>query len=239
MTLIMSVLLAATGATNLRPLIGIVSQPTVDSNGSYIAASYVKWVESAGARAVPLIMGRGQAELEEVLRGVNGLLWPGGGADIQNASSFYLRFASHLWRTALAINDGGTHFPQWGTCLGFEFVHVMVASGSLKCDYDAEDLPLALNFSARSRESRLLAGLPDALYRSMASERITQNEHGCGVPPDAYARHPALAGFFTTLATNRDREGRPFVSLVEGKSYPVYAMQAHPEKNVFEWTTGE
>ena len=41
------------------------------------------------------------------------------------------------------------------------------------------------------------------------------------------------------LATNRDREGRPFVSLVEGKSYPVYAMQAHPEKNVFEWTTGE
>jgi len=42
---------------NLRPLIGIVSQggePAPDGS-SYIAASYVKFVEAAGARAVPIL----------------------------------------------------------------------------------------------------------------------------------------------------------------------------------------
>jgi hypothetical protein len=42
---------------NLRPLIGIVSQggePAPDGH-SYIAASYIKFVEAAGARAVPIL----------------------------------------------------------------------------------------------------------------------------------------------------------------------------------------
>jgi hypothetical protein len=70
-------------AINSRPLIGILSQPgdgmtwTVtgrqmkepvpsDYKESYIAASYVKFVESGGARAVPLIYN----EPEEVLKKV-------------------------------------------------------------------------------------------------------------------------------------------------------------------------
>lgn len=42
---------------NLRPIIGILSLPSEESawNGkSYFAASYVKWIESGGARVVPL-----------------------------------------------------------------------------------------------------------------------------------------------------------------------------------------
>ncbi|PKI52774.1 hypothetical protein CRG98_026849, partial [Punica granatum] len=48
---------------NFRPVIGILSHPgdgasgrlNNASNASYIAASYVKFVESAGARVIPLI----------------------------------------------------------------------------------------------------------------------------------------------------------------------------------------
>ena len=29
------------------------------------------------------------------------------------------------------------------------------------------------------------------------------------------------------------------MSLVEGRQYPVYGMQAHPEKSNFEWVTSE
>ena len=43
----------------------------------------------------------------------------------------------------------------------------------------------------------------------------------------------------TVRATNVDRKGRPFVSLVEGKRCPVFGMQAHPEKSNFEWVTSE
>lgn len=65
---------------NSRPLIGVLSQPgdgeeyqltsrplPPDYNTSYIAASYVKFVEMGGARAVPLIWN----EPEETLRKVS------------------------------------------------------------------------------------------------------------------------------------------------------------------------
>ena len=37
------------------------------------------------------------------------------------------------------------------------------------------------------------------------------------------------------LATNVDRKGKEFCSVIEGKNMPVYGTQFHPEKNNFEW----
>lgn len=41
------------------------------------------------------------------------------------------------------------------------------------------------------------------------------------------------------LSTNVDRKGRVFGSTIEGKRYPVFGTQWHPEKNIFEWTDRE
>ena len=239
--------------SNLRPVIGVVSQPMSSEPGlSYIAASYPKWIEMAGARVVPLKMGDSDAYIDGILSQLNGIVWPGGGADITHASSDYYKFASNIWRKALALNDAGTYFPQWGTCLGFEFIHVMAAGGAeatgidavLQCDFDSEDLPLPLNFSSGAADSaRMLDGMPATLLRALSTEALTQNEHKCGVPTGVYGGgvggNARLASFFDVVATNVDRKGKPFVSMVEGKKYPVYGMQAHPEKSNFEWTTKE
>lgn len=51
---------------NNRPLIGILTQRDDPARGkdSYIAASYVKFVESAGARAVPIFCDMPKEEVE-------------------------------------------------------------------------------------------------------------------------------------------------------------------------------
>lgn len=59
---------------NFRPVIGILSHPGDGASGrlddspnaSYIAASYVKFVESAGARVIPLIYNEPARVLEKV-----------------------------------------------------------------------------------------------------------------------------------------------------------------------------
>lgn len=235
--------------TNLRPIIGIVSQPHTSTPGlSYVAASYVKFVEMAGGRAVPLKYGDASlAEIDTLMEGLNGVLFPGGGADITDASSPYYQFAAHIWNKAIALNDQGQHYPVWGTCLGFEFIHVMAGGPDLdilQCDFDSEDLALPLNFTGGAggdarAGSTLLGPLSDALYTAMSTKAITQNEHKCGVPTSAYdGASSKVKAFFDVRATNVDRKGKPFVSLVEGKDYPVYGMQAHPEKNNFEWVGG-
>jgi gamma-glutamyl hydrolase len=52
---------------NDRPIIGILSQPgdPAPEGYSYIAASYVKWVESAGARVIPIEFDLTDSEIEE------------------------------------------------------------------------------------------------------------------------------------------------------------------------------
>lgn len=60
---------------NYRPVIGILSHPgdgasgrlNNEPNASYIAASYVKFVESAGARVIPLIYNEPLKVLEKVI----------------------------------------------------------------------------------------------------------------------------------------------------------------------------
>lgn len=65
---------------NPQPLIGILSQPLYHSlpNVSFIAASYVQFVEAAGARAVPIIYNQPVNEILEVFSQVSGIILPGG-----------------------------------------------------------------------------------------------------------------------------------------------------------------
>ena len=64
---------------NYRPVIGILSHPGDGASGrlnnatnaSYIAASYVKFVESAGARVIPLIYNEPPEILFEVVARLN------------------------------------------------------------------------------------------------------------------------------------------------------------------------
>ncbi|ESR55629.1 hypothetical protein CICLE_v10024365mg [Citrus x clementina] len=73
---------------NNRPVIGILSHPgdgasgrlNNSKNASYIAASYVKFVESAGARVIPLIYNEPEEILFGKLKLVNGVLLTGGWA---------------------------------------------------------------------------------------------------------------------------------------------------------------
>lgn len=48
------------------------------NNRSYIAAGYVKWIESAGARAVPIRFYASDGELRRIFQSINGLVFPGG-----------------------------------------------------------------------------------------------------------------------------------------------------------------
>jgi gamma-glutamyl hydrolase len=66
-------------ALNERPIIGILA---VDTSGSfaeygrmYLAASYVKFIESAGARVVPILINLTKSELDVILNSINGYVY--------------------------------------------------------------------------------------------------------------------------------------------------------------------
>lgn len=96
---------------NNRPIIGILTEPWeheeyADRGGEYIAASYVKFMESAGARVVPISYKWNSTTLDLVFNSVNGILFPGGGVDL-NFGTPYLTTLKYLFDKTKAVNDAG------------------------------------------------------------------------------------------------------------------------------------
>ncbi|CAK4082841.1 unnamed protein product [Aphanomyces euteiches] len=63
----------------------------------FIVASYLKWVESAGGRGVRIPYNATKDELDVFLKSVNGVLFPGGGDNPNEA-------AEHIYEKAIEIN---------------------------------------------------------------------------------------------------------------------------------------
>lgn len=221
--------LVAASSSTRGPIIGVFAQP-ISQHGEYIAASYVKWVESAGGRVVPIPYSAPRSYLQQLLPQLNGLLFPGGAAVVNDRAEF-------LYQLALELNDQGVHFPVWGTCLGFEWLVQLTSErhDSLNHGLDSMNLTLPLNFTAAARASRLFADFPEDIFETLASKPVTMNNHEQGITPERLADFPKLKEFYTVLATNYDRRGVEFVSVFEANEYPVFGVQFHPEKNSFEY----
>jgi len=82
---------------------------------SSIPATYIKHIESAGGRVIPIIFGVDTEEtIKEKMSKINGILFPGGTA----LGDYYVQ-GKMIWNHAKKLNDEGIFFPLWGTCLGF------------------------------------------------------------------------------------------------------------------------
>jgi len=117
-----------------EPIIGVFTAPSSSEvTDDFLPASYVSWLESAGARVVPIPSGVRwnksrpewvveeshawtKKEYREIFESINGLLFPGGDPwPIISSDAARL-----MYKWALDANEGDDYFPIWGTCAGFE-----------------------------------------------------------------------------------------------------------------------
>ena len=264
-----------------RPLIGIVSQslgpdalggkPTGDvglagPGKSYIAASYVKFIESAGARVVPILQDMPREEVERRFKAVNGILIPGGSQPLSPGHPYY-DTTKLLLDMTIHENDEGTSFPLHGTCLGFEALAVAVAGNySILQDFDAGDDPRPLIPGFDMGSSEFFGSMPRVLRNALFSKPFAYENHVHGITYGDFVNNPMLTEFFDMLTMSVDKRGKHYISTMEAKRYvdrdrapraphislppslalrarslaryPVSATQWHPEKNIFEWSPG-
>ena len=131
-------------------------------------------------------------------------------------------------------NNGG-YFPIWGTCLGYELLMQLVAVDyilSEKCN--CKTYSTSLQFSDKAKFSRLFSRHTTEQFYALATTPITYNNHNLYVTEANFINNKRLRSFFNILATSKSiDEKMTFISAAEGKKYPVYAVQFHPEKNAY------
>uniref|UniRef100_A0A4W4FIP7 folate gamma-glutamyl hydrolase n=1 Tax=Electrophorus electricus TaxID=8005 RepID=A0A4W4FIP7_ELEEL len=222
---------------NNRPIIGILTQEVQDPDmkpygRTYIPSSYVKYIESGGGRVIPIssvefLNGRCLCSL------FDRLLLIGGTVDLQ--TSDFAHAAKIYFRLALKANDVGDYFPIWGTCLGFQLLTVLVAEENLLSKTPAENISLPLNFTSEAASSRMFEAFPPELLTALSQEALAANFHHFGVTDQMFMRNEKLRSFFSVLSLNKAENGVVFVSTMEGRKYPFYGVQWHPEVNRFQW----
>lgn len=226
---------------NYRPVIGILSHPGDGASGrlnnatnaSYIAASYVKFVESAGARVIPLIYNEPSHILFQKLNLVNGVLFTGGWAK----TGLYYKVVERIFKIALERNDAGDHFPLYAICLGFEILTMIISKDhNILEAFNATDQASTLQFMENTHiEGTVFQRFPPTLLKKMSTDCLVMQNHRYGISPERFQENQNLSSFFKVLTTSTDEDNKVYVSTVHSHNYPVTAFQWHPEKNAFEW----
>ena len=115
-----------------------------------------------------------------------------------------------------------------------QFEELLIAGANstsvLDVGFDSEDLTLALELTGAASDSKFFKAMPDNLKKIVTTEKVTYNNHECGITPEHFANNAKLTAFYNVLSTNKDKKGVAFVSTMEAKNYPIFGTQWHPEK---------
>lgn len=232
-------------ALNDRPIIGIPTQKISDEmlldkipklkGREYIAASYVKFVEMAGARVVAIPIKTNKTELKMLLKSVNGLLFPGGEANMKDSG--YYKLTKYLFKEAVKINKRGKPFPILGICRGMQALVVHLTGKTDYMDeFDSVNLTAPLKWYTEELDRSFLKDIPPGMKKGAedCKVNITGHFHKYGFSPDVF-EEDKIKDEYEIIATSKDRDGKEFVSIFQGKKLPFYGLQFHPEKTLFEW----
>lgn len=219
------------------PVIAIVANPDDDYIDThlidldFVHSAYVRWLEASGALVVAIHIWDSDERIKEILQKSNGLLFQGGSNDLDLNKPFMKR-CSFIFEEALRLNQNGIYYPIWGTCQGFEVLHILISK-----DNNTLTTANAWNISSPLimddddfLESKIFSLLSDSEKEGLRTRKTNSRFHNFGISPEFYEKNAHLDRFFKITSLCEDLDGKILVNSVEAYDYPIYAVQHHPEK---------
>lgn len=240
------------------PVVGILTLPTsrkdatfCRSSFSMIPGSYVKWLEQAGIRIIPIRYDMPKKMIVQLMGIINGILITGGSTSLFHENnkvclvkrfldktvvcpSPYMRTADFIISQAVKLSEAGRPFPIWGTCLGYEAIlmslskysilrkRVKSINHSLNLDLNKTFQPLFTQYFGK----QLLAEIND--------EPLIYFNHKYAFFPDQIQSNAALKDQIDILSTTTLESGENVISMIKHRKYPFIGVQFHPEKIQYE-----
>jgi gamma-glutamyl hydrolase len=208
-------------------MIGVIASPKINSttasNIKY-AKSYVKWIESSGAKAVIIPYNVSLQKLLDILTKIRGIVFIGGAIENKKLYSHeqYITYVTTLYQAYTRIkkyNEEGRHFPIWGTCLGFEMLMLFHQHKPLEHLFDSMKIHEKNDPSTLSLlPSRVQSFFPKDILQEMKTRPCVTHHHKYGFDIQSYKN-------ITIVSTDSD-----FINMIE---WPEMIKVLLPENALF------
>lgn len=221
-------------------VVGMISVPLTPGKkyyqvcgDSYIASAHIKWLSRFGVKILPIPYTT--KDFKEYMQKIDGLYFPSGGAFAGTQKSYY-NCCKKFVKLAMKENDKGNYFPIWGGCMGMQQL-MIIADGqddlnNLLNRFDSfNNLLSTLDFTEDGLKSRMMKNATSAQIKHLSTKNCTLNNHKMGLSPNKFKKHKNINNFYKIVSTSNDRKGKKYVSTIEGKVYPFYGVQWHPERS--------
>ena len=222
------------------PTIGILTQPLGSEYKQYGAYStilsfYVYWLEQAGANVIAVPYNLKDENLAALMTQINGLLLPGGHilSTQDSLYPFYEKKVNYIIDLAKKINDDGTFFPLFGTCMGYLQIINNLTNwrGDLFVARNWEQsrkLHFVKGFSSNGESNARDIFVPKDI-KNYEKEKLTYFNDKFAISYDSFMSNSFYTDNFNPVAFYYKRHVK-LLAMVEAKNYPFIATQFHPEK---------
>jgi gamma-glutamyl hydrolase len=190
--------------------------------------SYVDWFENRGITVVPIPYDT--PNIDELFHMINGLFIPGGDMPYIMNNPQFISNITKIFEMSL----GNNYFPIWGTCFGFEMLLFLVGGFTTLKKYDAHGF-YPMQITEEGHSSRMMRSFSKEYKVYLEKKKSTRQNHAYGISIEDFMSNLHLRRFYTILATSVDDSGKEYVCAMEAKSFPIYGVQFHPER---QKTTG-
>ena len=219
------------------PTILTISIPiSEDDSKSRVENNYVRWLQASGADIVSIHPWTSEKEIDYLLTKVNGILLQGNQNNINIESSYY-KIAKYLYKKVIEFYDSGIKMPlisigddvsllssiisEDDTSIITELEYIIKEPSNINLYNDPENTIIFNEFEKgdmKALEEEFI--LPNNLKRFISIKNFISDFH--------------LSEKLNVLATSKTEDGKEYVSIAEGKKYPIIMITFHPEYTVFE-----
>lgn len=220
---VLTILAASADLPPQSPVIGVYTQvDTSDEPSSsnadlttYIASSYVKFLEMSGAQVVPIFAYSSETALAALLPKLNGVLFPGGGENI-SINNRWTANADYILKYAMQENRKGNSFPVWGTCLGMQLLAYLTSGYDEKAISPVRgDTGIINPLDFTSNPSYLFDDVNADLRNKISrGQGLFYFNHKYAVTPSYFDNNRDLNGFWTVVATTTTSYNDKFLSVL-------------------------
>lgn len=226
-----------TTSTPRYPIIAIVANPffycseTKQWTVDYVHPAYVRWLEASGGLIITIHTWDSEEKITEIMEKSNGIFFQGGSNDLDLSNEF-VKKSTFVLNKAIEINNRGIYYPVWGTCQGFELLHMIISEDNdILTTTNAWSVCTPLIFDEQQiQEAEMFSLLDEKEIEGLRTRNTTAQFHNFGVSPEKYQTNDKLSRFFKITSYCEDRDGKVVIGTVEAFNYPIYAVQHHPEK---------